>query len=71
MKTSERIRKAALGPTPKALFSCGVMPADWVGQQLQHDVLDFKQDAKPFFYEQSDATQRTFLLLVAEALETK
>jgi hypothetical protein len=65
---SERIRKAALGPTPDALFSCGVMVADWVGMDDQDRVLTWKPDHLPPFHDADESTQRTFLLLVAEAL---
>jgi hypothetical protein len=68
-KISEQIREAALGPTPTALFPSGVMIADWVGEDRQYEVLRFKQNEYPLFSTASDTAQRTFLLLVAEALE--
>jgi hypothetical protein len=66
-KISERIRETALGPTPEPLFSCGVMVADWVGMDDQDLVLEWKPDLLPPFHDADDTTQRTFLLLVAEA----
>lgn len=61
---SERIRKAACGERPKSPYI-----ARWIGHPLQWKVIPtFKENDRPYFYEADEDTQRTFLLLVAEAL---
>lgn len=64
---SKHIRERACGPTP--VTSDGpVRVGSWVGHAKQWQVLDFLSSWECFFMAPDDR-QRTFLLLVAEALK--
>ncbi len=67
-KISDRIRAAALGPTPGTSL-CVRTIGSWLGEDM-NAAYEFKQSGyAEMFSELPEDQQRMFLLFVAEALE--
>jgi hypothetical protein len=66
MSIAQEIRTAALGPRPHGTHPNAAM---WIKSQSYWTVLNFITHSDGRFFRADEDTQRTFLLLVACALE--
>lgn len=65
---SRRIREAAIGDAPRPDHDGVHRVAQWIGNSHQWEALRFLSLLRESFFKADEMTQRTFLLLVAEAL---